>query len=80
MDQQKIAENYRIKILAQTAELMQLIGTKDAFVRYYYKVLPRCKSQKQVYVLVSVMYELIYKEELFKTYSAFRMYKKRNLK
>lgn len=80
MHQQKAAENYKNKILAESAKVMQQIGTREGFIQYYFTILPRCKSQAAAFNVVNLMYELLFGKEMFTTYSSFKKYKNRGLK
>jgi hypothetical protein len=80
MNQQKIAEDYRNKLLAQTAELMQQLATPAAFLQYYYKILPKCKSQKAAFDIVNLLYFLVFEEEKYASYNSFRAVKNRHFK
>tara|TARA_B100000809_G_scaffold71197_1_gene68816 strand:+ start:290 stop:535 length:246 start_codon:yes stop_codon:yes gene_type:complete len=80
MNQQKIAEDYKNKLLAQTAELMHQLATPAAFLKYYYKILPKCKSQKAAFDIVNLLYYLLFDEEKYSSFDSFRSVKNRHFK
>jgi hypothetical protein len=80
MNQQQKAQEYATSLQAQLAVLMKLIATKSKFLEYYYKILPKCKSQNEAFEIVNLLYYLVFDEELYNSYDAFRMCKNRNIK
>jgi len=80
MNQKKIAEDYKNKILAQSAELMQQLATPAAFLKYYYKILPKCASQKAAFDLGNLLYFLVFNEEKYASFDSFRKIKNRHFK
>lgn len=75
MNQQKIAENYRNKILAQSAELMYQLSSSGRFLIYYNKLLPKCKSQKAAFDVVNLLHLLMFGYEKYSSYNSFRIVK-----
>lgn len=80
MNQRKIAEDYQRNINAQLAVLMQKIATPSGFLQYYYKILPRCKSQKSAFEIVNLLYYLVFDEEKYSSYNSFRQMKNKEFK
>jgi hypothetical protein len=80
MNQQKNADEYRNKILAQSAELMQQLATNSGFFKYYYKVLPKFNSQHAAFLIVNQLYYLLFGEEKYNSFDGFRKAKNRDLK
>lgn len=80
MNQQQKAQQYQTKLKAKMYDLQQQLATKSAFLEYYYKILKNCKTQKAAFDVVSLMYYKLFKEYLFNSFDAFRMYKNKNLK
>lgn len=80
MLQQKKAEDYTIELQAKAAVLMQQIATRNGFLQYYYRILPKCSSQKAAFLVVNCLYELLFNEEMYQNYDAFRKFKNKDLK
>lgn len=80
MNQTKKAEDYTMELQAKAAVLMQQIATKNGFLQYYYKILPKCTSQKSAFLVVNALYQLLFDEEMYQNYDAFRKFKNRDLK
>lgn len=79
-NQNQTAENFRNKILAESAELQNQLATRNGFVKYYFKILPKCESQNAAFQLTSVIYELLFDSLLFSCYDTFRKEKNKHLK
>lgn len=80
MKQEQIAQNYKNKLLAHTAELMQQLATPAAFLKYYYRILPKCRSQKAAFDIVNLLYYLVFNEEKYSSFDSFRAVKNRHFK
>lgn len=73
--QHKAAADYEQKILAASAVLMAQLGTKQGFLEYYYKILPRCYSCTEAFEITNLLHCLLFGEEKFSSYNAFRHFK-----
>ena len=80
MNSQKKADQYTRDLQSQVSVLMKQIATRNGFLRYYIKILPRCKSQKSAFDIVNLLYYLVFDEEMFSSYDAFRWHKNKGLK
>ena len=80
MNQQQKADLYQLKIKSQLADLVLQIATSNGFLQYYFKILPKCKTQKDAFDLVNLMYFLIFNEYKYAGYNSFRQVKNKYLK
>jgi hypothetical protein len=80
MNQKQIAENYEKDINAQLSHLMKQLATPAAFLKYYFRILPKCKSQKAAFDIVNLLYLLVFDEEKYASYNSFRQVKNSHFK
>ncbi|TVZ55610.1 hypothetical protein OD91_0865 [Lutibacter sp. Hel_I_33_5] len=80
MTQQQKAEAYQKELQSQLYVLMKRLATKQAFLQYYHSILSKCRSQRAAFEVVNLLYYLVFDEELYNSYDAFRKYKNKNLK
>ncbi|OCK44371.1 hypothetical protein BA195_06755 [Tenacibaculum soleae] len=80
MNQQQKANLYQLKIKSQLADLVLQIATSNGFLQYYFKILPKCKTQKDAFELVNLIYYLLFNEYKYTGYNSFRQVKNKYLK
>lgn len=79
-NQLKIALQYEIELKSQLYDLQKQLATRSGFVKYYYKILPRCQTLTAAYEITNLMYYKLFGEYCFNSYHAFCMYRKKTLK
>lgn len=72
MNQQQTAQQHQENIDKQVLEIASQLGNSLGFFRYYWQILPRCKTQKAAFQITNLMYRLIFSEEKYTNYDAFR--------
>lgn len=72
----KTPEQFKQYIEAQVLPLAQKLGTRQGFFEYWFKILPRCKSQKSAFDIVNLLHLKIFKEEKYNSFTSF--YKQKN--
>ena len=73
-------EQFKQKIEAMILPIAQKLGSRSGFFEYWFKILPKCKSQKAAFDLVNLLHLKIFKEEKYTSYDSFRKQKNSYLK
>ena len=78
--QQKIANQYEIELKSKLYDLQKKLATRTGFLKYYYKILPRCKTLTSAFEITNLMYYKLFDEYCFTSYHSFCMFRKKTLK
>lgn len=77
---QQTPEQFKQKLESMVLPLAQKLGTRNGFFEYWFKILPRCKTQKAAFDIVNLLHLKIFKEEKYNSYDSFHKQKNRYLK
>lgn len=72
MNHKKEAQDQRQKIDKEVLGLASKLGNSIGFFRYYWQILPKCKTQKAAYLITNLMYLKIFGEEKYSSYDSFK--------
>ncbi|XRE42226.1 hypothetical protein ACIVBQ_000430 [Tenacibaculum discolor] len=80
MSQHQQAEQFERNIKAMLFDVAKKIGTTTGYMDYYFKILYKCKSQKQAYEAVNVLHFLIFGQYKYSDFDSFRRSRNHHLK
>ena len=78
MSQTEIANKYEVDLKSKLYDLQKEIVTRSEFLKYFYQILGKFKTQKDAFDSLNAIYFLLFAEEQFASYDAFRMYRNKN--
>ncbi|MCG7502396.1 hypothetical protein MHM83_10980 [Tenacibaculum sp. Mcav3-52] len=73
MNQLQQAEQFENKIKALAFEIAKQLGTTSGFMEYYFKILFKCKTQKQAFNVTNELHYLIFNHYKYNDFDSFRM-------
>ena len=76
----KSPEEFKQFISARVLVVARQLATRQGFFEYWFKILPKCKSHKTAFDIVSFLYFILFKEEKYASFNSFQSQKKRYLK
>ena len=80
MKQKTNAEIYEKEIKSRLFGLTRQLATKQGFFSYYYKILPKCKTQEAAFDIVNLLHYLLFDEYKYSSYNSFRHVKNKELR